>query len=198
MRAWNASGDSAYSNVSSDTTDAPPPPPLAPDALSATANGSSRIDLAWQDNSGNEDGFGIERSVDGAIFSPHDSVSANVTTYADNGLSAGVTYWYRVYAFNSSGNSADSNTDSATTDAASAISLILNGYKIKGKHHIDLSWSGTTAVDVDIFRDGALHETVPDTGAFTDATSNKGGRTYEYQVCEAGTANCSELESVTF
>jgi hypothetical protein len=77
---------------------------------------------------------------------------------------------------------------------------MLNGYKIKGKHTIDLSWTGTgtTTADVDIFRDGAPLDTVPDTGAYTDSTSNKGGRTYDYQLCEAGTANCSAVESVTF
>jgi hypothetical protein len=51
---------------------------------------------------------------------------------------------------------------------------------------------------VDIYRDGGPLETVPDTGAYTDATSNKGGRSYDYQVCEAGTMNCSDIVSVIF
>lgn len=104
----------------------------------------------------------------------------------------------RAYAYNVSGNSAFSNTDFATTDAGSAIGLMLNGYKIKGMHNIDLSWSGTTTANVDIFRDGEPLVTVPDTGAYTDSTNNKGGRTYDYLLCEAGTANCSDVESVTF
>ena len=174
-------------------------PPAAPSVLLASATGSSSIDLDWTDNANDESGFKVERSTDGASYAEIATTAANDSNFSDTALSPSMTYWYRVYAFNGSGNSADSNTDSATTDAGPAISLSLNGYKIKGKHNIDLGWSGTTTANVDIFRDGALHETVPDTGAFTDATSNKGGRTYEYQVCEAVvTGNCSAVESVSF
>jgi titin len=200
VRAWNAWGDSAYSNIDSATTDAPPPPPIAPGSLLATSGGSSSIDLSWLDNSTNEDGFNIERSTDGAIFNPHDTAAANATAYTDNGLDSGTTYWYRVNAFNAAGASGYSNTDSATTDAGPAINLSLSGYKIKGKHNIDLDWSGTPGPHVDIFRDGGglPLETVSDTGAYTDSTNNRGGRTYNYQVCEAGTNNCSAVESVSF
>jgi PKD repeat protein len=198
VRAWNASGDSGWSNIDLATTDDPPPPPAAPGSLVATTAGSSSIDLAWLDNSFNEDGFDIERSVDGINFGPHDTVAANVTVYPDAGLSPNTTYWYRVNAFNVSGPSGYSNTDSATTDPAPSISLSLNGYKIKGRHVIDLDWSGTTGTDVDIYRDGGLYDTVADTGAYTDQTGNKGSRSYDYQVCEAGTANCSAVQSVSY
>ncbi|MFT5372954.1 MAG: serine protease [Lysobacterales bacterium] len=87
--------------------------------------------------------------------------------------------------------------DFATTKNGPAITL-LNGYKIKGNHNIDLEWTGTITSNVDIFRDGGLLITVPNIGSYTDSTSNKGGRAYTYQVCEAGTSNCSAVESVTF
>ena len=198
VSAWNASGDSAWSNTDSATTDAPPPLPLAPSALTAVSSGSSSIDLSWVDNAGNEQGFEIERSTDNVIFESAGNTGTDITAFTDTGLAAGTTYWYRAYAYNASGNSAFSNTDSATTDAGPAISLTLNGYKIKGRHTIDLSWSGATTANVDIHRDGAFLETVSNTGAYTDATSNKGGRTYDYQLCEVGSANCSDIESVTF
>ena len=198
VRAWNASGQSAWSNTGSDTTDAPPPPPAAPSSLAAVSSGTSSIDLSWIDNSGDEQGFGIERSTDNVVFEPAGSTAANVMAFNDTGRSPGTTYWYRAYAFNAGGNSPYSNTDSATTDAGPDITLSLNGYKIKGKHTIDLSWSGTTLANVDIYRDGGLLETVTDTGAYTDATTNKGGRSYDYQVCEAGTMNCSDIVSVIF
>lgn len=171
-------------------------PPAAPGALVATSAGASVINLSWADNSGDESGFGIERSGDGVNFSQVGTATTDATAYADTGLSPDTTYWYRVSAFNAAGYSGYSNTDSATTDAGAALSL--NGYKIKGKHNIDLDWSGTTGSDVDIYRDGGLLVTVSDTGAYTDSTTNKGGRTYNYQVCEAGTASCSAVESVTF
>jgi len=173
-------------------------PPAAPSGLTAVSSGSSSIDLSWLDNSNDELGFEIERSTDNIIFESAGSTGANVKVFTDTGRSPDTTYWYRAYAFNGAGNSLYSNTDSAATDAGPVITLTLNGYKIKGKHTIDLSWSGTTLPDVDIYRDGELLETVSDTGSYTDATSNKGGRTYDYQVCEEGTMNCSDVVSVTF
>ena len=61
--AYNQTGDSGYSNVASATT-LPPPPPAAPSNLTADAVTKDRIDLTWQDNSDNEDGFKIERIQD--------------------------------------------------------------------------------------------------------------------------------------
>lgn len=52
------------------TTPAPqsvviPQPPVAPSALTVTATFPSRIDLTWSDNSADETGFALDRSVDG-------------------------------------------------------------------------------------------------------------------------------------
>jgi len=176
----------------------PPTAPAAPTGLAASPNGSGSVNLSWGDNSDDELGFAIERSTDNVNFESAGSTGANVTTFADSGLTPETSYWYRVNAFNAGGNSSFSNTATATTDAAPAISLVLNGYKIKGNHTVDLNWTGTTTATVDIFRNGALVATVADTGSYTDATSNKGGGTYDYQVCEAGTANCSDIGTVTF
>ena len=45
------------------------------------------------------------------------SPAPNATSYSDAGLSASTTYFYRVYAYNSSGNSTYFNEVSATTFA---------------------------------------------------------------------------------
>jgi hypothetical protein len=60
-----------------------PTPPAAPDGLTATAASGGRIDLAWTDNAGNEDGFQVERSTDGSTFALHGTAGANATAYAD-------------------------------------------------------------------------------------------------------------------
>ncbi len=91
--------------------------PAAPGSLSATAVSSSQIDLSWTDNSTNEDGFRVERSMDGNSFSDIATLNANTTSYSDTDLNESTTYYYRVLAFNSSGDSDYSNTDSATTQA---------------------------------------------------------------------------------
>ena len=89
--------------------------PAAPTNLVATAISSSQIGLSWTDNANNETGFQIQRSTNGVNFALIATVGANVTTYTNNGLTAGTTYYYRIRAFNSSGNSALSNVASATT-----------------------------------------------------------------------------------
>jgi hypothetical protein len=71
---------------------------------------SSQIDLNWQDNSDNENGFKIERD-----FIQIDTVGANVTSYSDTGLNPLTLYTYRVRAYNDADNSAYSNPASDTT-----------------------------------------------------------------------------------
>jgi hypothetical protein len=78
----------------------------------------TQIDLTWQDNSNNEEGFYIERKLGaGGNYNVIDTVGANVTTYSDSGLSGNTTYYYRVYAYNGIGGSY-SNEDRATTFGA--------------------------------------------------------------------------------
>ena len=92
--------------------------PTAPTSLSATAVSTSQINLNWQDNSSNESGFKIERSLSSSSgFSQISIVGVNATVYSNTGLSPSTTYHYRVRAYNSAGNSSYSNTTSVTTDA---------------------------------------------------------------------------------
>jgi hypothetical protein len=92
------------------------PPPAAPSGLTATAISRSRIDLAWTDNSGNETGFAIERSRDVSSWSQIATTGPNAVGYSNaTGLQPNKLYYYRVRAFNASGNSAYSNTASART-----------------------------------------------------------------------------------
>jgi hypothetical protein len=87
---------------------------------------SSQIDLQWQDNSDNEDGFKIERSSDGTNFNQIATVGAGVTTYPNTGLAPSTTYWYRVRAFNAGGDSDYSNVASATTQAQQGTNDLAN------------------------------------------------------------------------
>ena len=117
MRAYNSGGNSAYSNTATATTIATAP--AAPSTLTATAASSTQINLSWTDNSNNEDGFRIERCQDAGCtsFVEIATVAANVESYSNTGLTAATTYQYRVRAYNSGGNSAYSNTATATTNA---------------------------------------------------------------------------------
>lgn len=90
--------------------------PVAPPGMSAAPASSSQINLAWTDNSTNEDGFRVERKTTGS-FTEIATVGPNTTTFNDTGLSASTSYTYRVRAYNTAGNSGYSNEASATTPA---------------------------------------------------------------------------------
>lgn len=89
--------------------------PAAPSNLTATAVSSTQINLAWQDNSGNEDNFVLERKKGSAAYSVIATLPANTTSYNNTGLSKNTTYTYRVKAVNAQGSSAYSNEASAKT-----------------------------------------------------------------------------------
>jgi hypothetical protein len=123
----------------------PPPAPAAPSNLTATAVSSSEIDLAWTDNANNETGFKIERCQNAGCsnFAQIATVGADVTTFNDTGLTASTTYSYRVRATNLGGDSAYSNTATATTQAAQNVpadpsNLVATAVSAS---EIDLSWS---------------------------------------------------------
>ena len=89
-------------------------PLLAPSNLTAGAVVAKRIDLAWADNSSNEQGFKIERSTNGKSYSQITTVGAGVKNFSDPGLRSGRKYYYRVRAYNAASNSGYSNTANAT------------------------------------------------------------------------------------
>lgn len=117
VRAYNAAGDSGYSNTASAVTHPPPAAPDAPTNLVATAVSRSQINLTWTDNADIETGFRIERCKGSACtnFTQIATVDENVKSYSNTKLTAKTTYSYRVVAYNASGTSAYSNTATATT-----------------------------------------------------------------------------------
>jgi hypothetical protein len=89
--------------------------PPTPSALAASATSSKAVDLTWSDNSSNETGFVIERSLDGTDWSRLTSLPPDSTTYRDTSVSTRTAYRYRVSATNKEGRSAYTNVATATT-----------------------------------------------------------------------------------
>lgn len=177
-------------------------PDATPVLTGANPTGHDQVDLSWTESSSNEDGFRIERRVQGeGSWVAAGSVGANATAFSDTGLSGNTTYEYQVVAFNIYGDSAASNMLSATTDDPPAVEIALTvaPEKDKGKHWPRLSWTPANSMDV-YFND---NESVPlqssvESG-WVHQTSNKGGATYKYQVCQSGGRTaCSGWVEVTY
>jgi len=78
-------------------------PPVAPGNVAAVASSASLVNVTWTDNAADEEGFRIDRSADGSAYFTLATLGANVTSFADQNLSAGTSYLYRIYALNSAG-----------------------------------------------------------------------------------------------
>ncbi|MEO6435622.1 MAG: metallophosphoesterase, partial [Tepidisphaeraceae bacterium] len=135
---------------------ATPSTPTAPSALATLPISSSQIRLNWTDNSSNETGFRVERSTEGTNFSEIATTAAGVATYTDSGRTPGVTYSYRVRAYNGTGNSLYSNTASAAISTSTIIAPGASGWKYlangsnqgttwRSLSFNDASWSSGTA-----------------------------------------------------
>jgi len=97
------------------------PPPSAPSDLAATAQSSSRVQVTWQDNSGSEAGYKLDRRVSGTV-GPDSWVRVftsgpDATRHTDTDLTAETKYYYQAKAYNASGNSAYTAIGDATTPA---------------------------------------------------------------------------------
>jgi hypothetical protein len=77
-----------------------PPPLVAPQLSAVVPSSPSTAILSWSDLSGNEQGFRLERSLDGSSWSVLATVGANILTASDGAASPGRLTYYRVAAFN--------------------------------------------------------------------------------------------------
>ena len=111
VRAYNATGDSGYCAEACAIA-------LAPN-LAASAAGSTRIDLSWNDALTYEDGYAVQRRTYQAGAGWQGwvgiaTVGPSVTNYADTAIASGGLYQYRVRAYTSNAESAWSNTATAS------------------------------------------------------------------------------------
>jgi outer membrane protein assembly factor BamB/peptidoglycan/xylan/chitin deacetylase (PgdA/CDA1 family) len=127
-------GGVLYGNLTCTPAATTPPSNLTVDLTS-----ESSVHLSWQDNSSDEYGFVVQRKVG------HSGVYADIakttgTTFDNTGLGSGITYYYRVCAYQEGGNSLPSNEVSVLTPGLPAPES-LTAIPISGTR-IDLAWSG--------------------------------------------------------
>ena len=205
-----ASGGGGGSGGGSDPI--PATPPTAPSGLSATATSSNSIDLSWTDNASNENNFVVQRSTtSGSGFATIATLGTNTTSYADaTGLSASTTYYYRVYATNSAGDSGFSNEASATTNAVPPQPPIApSGLSATAtsSSSIDLSWTDNSTNETNFViqrsaTSGSGFATIatlaPNTSSYADTTGLSASTTYYYRVYATNGAGDSGFSNEAF
>ena len=139
VRAYNAGGDSRYSNCATAKT-GPGGSPSSPTNLKAFAETTNTIRLKWYSNSTDETGFNVYRKAGASEWEILAMVAAGSTGYVDDGAadnSSTTSYSYYVVACNSYGCSPPTNHAvvplSPESLAASTLNLV----------NITLSWTGT-------------------------------------------------------
>ena len=115
------SGITPNSPLSGNSCATTPTPVATPSGVSATATSTTDIGITWNDNSSNESGFEVWRSIAGSAgkYSLLTNVGPNVESDVDSGLDPGTQYCYKVKALGSgiTPDSPLSGSDCATTAA---------------------------------------------------------------------------------
>jgi phage gp37-like protein len=94
-------------------------PPGTPTGLTATPVATNQINLTWSDVT-QETGYELDRKTgSGGTWAQIATPAANATSYQDTGLTQETTYYYRIRATNSVGDSGNSDEANATTLAPS-------------------------------------------------------------------------------
>ncbi|KGO33501.1 hypothetical protein JT06_14060 [Desulfobulbus sp. Tol-SR] len=136
----------------------------ASSGLSITASNLSS-DLEWFDN-------GVKFGTGGS--------SGIVPSPGTHSITATVT--------DSGGLFGNDNITVTATDTT-GITLDVRAYKVRSVKYADLTWSGAGSDQVDIKRNNTIF-TITNVGAYKD-TLTKSTVSATYQVCEKGTAACS-------
>ena len=190
--------DHLYIQVGNPSND---PPDGDPVNLNAVAASHEQINLSWTNESTNESGLSVERSPNGSTgWTEVADLPASSSSYSDTGLTELTTYYYRVSAYTQPEMISAYASDSATTLTAppqAAINLSANGYKVKGKHHVSLSWTGSNSVE--IYRNNSPSPLTTVSGSsYDDNIGNKGGATYTHEVCDTVSGECSNVTTTVF
>lgn len=182
------------STVDGDTT--PPTASITSPATGATVSGVLRVDANASDNVGVTK---VELYVDDVPQIPDDTSAPYEWIWDTTAIGDGNHVLY-VKAYDAAGNVGTSATVTATVSNGPTVgvSLTATGYKVKGVQKADLSWSGATSTSVDVYRNGLKVITTPNDGLHTDDINKKGGGSYTYKICEAGTSTCSNDAVVSF
>ena len=187
VTAVNDSGESAYSNIVSGQNKAVTPKPSAPVVKIGHSASSGKPMLTWNAVSGATSYKVYRATSQNGTYSLLGSVT--VTSYTNTGAKDGVTYYYKVKAVNSAGESAFSNTvsgQSKTVTPKPAAPVVKIGHSATSGKPM-LTWNAVDgAASYKVYRATAKN------GAYTVINTTKAltytntgaalGTTYYYKV----------------
>jgi hypothetical protein len=161
-------------------------PVEAPGNLTAPALTSRSIQLAWNDNSPDEDGFRVERRIQSSGDWASRTTPSNTTSYVWEGLAPQTTYNFRVFALKQGGNSYPSNQVRVTTLQAGPEGVRALAVS---SQRVDLHWvdryPGDTGFEVWAAVDGAepvLAGTTKSNASYFRHSGFTGSHTVVYRV----------------
>lgn len=166
-----------------------PPGTTPPTNLTATAVGGLQVRLTWQDHSSDEYGFRIERKLSpGGPYAQIANVGANITTFDDTGEGTGLTYSYRVCAYQQGGYSAYTNEATLTLPGVGAPTDLV-ATAVSGTQ-VNLTWTDRASnesgfkIERMVGTNGAflqIGKTSADVTSWSDTSANP-AITYYYRV----------------
>lgn len=145
--------------------------PVTPSALTIQSSSQSPVDLSWTDSASDETGFKVERKqgVSGS-YTLLAILPANSISYSDISVTVGITYIYRLRAYNSAGNSPYTNEATVSISGvtpllpAAPTSLIATAISAS---QVDLIWTDN-ATDETGFR---LERKIGTAGVYSEITT---------------------------
>ena len=206
VEATNANGSSSPSNQASATTQTTTTV-AAPTNLTATATSTSSIGLNFTASTTSGVSYLVYRSTTSG-FTPSSANqigTTGATTYSDNGLAAGTTYYYVVKATNSSGTSPASNQAGATTQTITTVAPPTNlTATASSASSISLSFTASTTSGVTYiiyrstnsgFTASSANQVGTSSGTTYTDTGLTGSTTYFYVVTATDSAGTSALSN---
>ena len=200
VSAINSNGAGAASSVDDATTGTTVPG--APTGLTATASGTTRIDLSWTapaiTGGSPITGYKIEESPNGNSNWTTLEADTNATTYAHTGLAGGTTRHYRVSAINSNGAGAPSNVDDATTGTTVPDAPTSLAATASGTTRINLSWTAPGSDGGSSITGYRIEESPNGNSSWTtlEADTNGPATTYSHTGLSGGTTRHYRVSAI--
>jgi hypothetical protein len=164
-------------------------PPASPAGLKASVSFSPapRVELIWNDVSGDEYGFRVERKQENGSYAQIGTAGAGNTSYTDTGVHQEIIYYYRVSSYNAVGNSQPSS------EAVAAILAAPSNLEasLLSSSQVRLRWSDSSSLEsgYEIERKIGLngnYERAGTAGAgadyLVDSSSFSAGNIYYYRI----------------